>query len=165
MAKFYVLCDDDCRYEGMTKEEILTAIQQAVEQGYVSDPDGAVFSRIKEIRANGTAQLWLGTEAEFNAIGPAPVTNLSLVRVGADGVLYICTNDMTLDKILKFEVAEEVTDDGENAVSGAAVAAYVADHTDQTVTATSTDAVSGKAVADYVAAQIGAIVNYEGVAF
>jgi hypothetical protein len=34
-----------------------------------------------------------------------------------------------------------------------------------TVTADGTDPVSGKAVADYVAAQIGAIVNYEGVAF
>lgn len=36
---------------------------------------------------------------------------------------------------------------------------------DSSVMATGTNAVSGKAVADYVAAQIGAIVNYEGVAF
>ena len=127
MSIFYCVCDDDCRYETMTKEQILTAIEQALEQGYVSDPDGAVFSRIKEVRANGTAQLWLGTEAEFNAIGPAPTTNLSLVRVGADGVLYICTNDTTLNRILSFAVADEVTEDGTNAVSGAAVAAYVAE--------------------------------------
>lgn len=36
---------------------------------------------------------------------------------------------------------------------------------DSSVMATGTNAVSGKAVADYVAAQIGAIVNYEEVAF
>lgn len=37
--------------------------------------------------------------------------------------------------------------------------------TDNTVTPTGTNPVSGAAVAAYVAAQIGAIVNYEGVAF
>lgn len=36
---------------------------------------------------------------------------------------------------------------------------------DHTVTSTGTNPVSGAAVVTYVAAQIGAIVNYEGVAF
>ena len=97
MAKYYVLCDDDCRYEGMTREEILTAIEQALEQGFVSDPDSAVFSKVKEIRANATAQIWVGTEAQFNALSPAPTVNTSVVRMGADGVLYLCTDDTTLE--------------------------------------------------------------------
>lgn len=95
---FYVLCDDDCRYPGMTAEQILTAIQQAVAQGYVSDPDSAVISKIKEINANGVAQIWVGTEDEFNALDPQPTINASVVRISTDGTMYICTDDTTLAK-------------------------------------------------------------------
>lgn len=153
MAKFYVLCDDDCRYEGMTAEQILTAIQEAVTQGYVSDPDGAVISKIKEVRAGGSTQIWVGTEAEFNALSPAPTYGTSLVRVGADGVLYLCSDDSSLDFInaiardgvytkaevdeivgkIDFPVEDSVTADGTNAVSGAAVAAYVKSYMSQYV--------------------------------
>lgn len=96
MAKFYVVCDDDCRYEGMTREQILTAIEQAVEQGYVSDPDSAVFSQIKELREGASARLWIGTEAQFNELGLAPTIAKTVVRVGTDGVLYLCTDDTSL---------------------------------------------------------------------
>lgn len=152
-AKFYVFCDDDCKYEGMTKEQILTAIQQAVAQGYVSDPDGAVISKIKEIKAGASTQIWVGTEAEFNALSPAPTYGTSLVRVGADGVLYLCSDDSSLDFIntiakdgvytkaevdeivgkIDFPVDDSVTADGTNAVSGAAVAAYVESYMSQYV--------------------------------
>ena len=149
MAKFYVLCDDDCRYEGMTKEEILAAIEQALEQGYVSDPDGAVFSKIRELRAGDAVRIWLGTEAEFNAISPAPKYGTSLVRVGADGVLYVCSDaSLNFDNVYtkaesdekyansgnvytkaesdeKFGVVSEVTVNGTKPVSGAAVVAYM----------------------------------------
>lgn len=97
---YYVLCDDDCRYEGMTSEQILAAIEQSLEQGYVSDPDSAVISKIKEIRADGTAQIWLGTEAQFNAISPAPSVGYTFVRIGADGIMYICTDDQTSSTLL-----------------------------------------------------------------
>ena len=96
---YYVFDGQDCRFEGMTKEEILTAIEQGLEQGYVSDPDGAVISKIKEINASGTAQLWIGTEAEFNAITPVPAVGNSVVRIGADGIMYICTDDRTLANV------------------------------------------------------------------
>lgn len=144
MAKFYVLCDDDCRYEGMTKEEILTAIEQALEQGYVSDPDGAIFSKIKEVKAGSSVQMWVGTEAEYNAISPIPAKTASLVRVGDDGVLYICTDDSSLNalyetiangvyskaeiddmlKNVEVDVDSTIEADGTNPVNGAAVAAY-----------------------------------------
>ena len=94
---FYVVNKDDCFTEGMSKEQILSAIELALEQGYVSDPQNAVFSKIKEIRANGTAQIWIGTEAEFNAIFPAPTFGVSAVRVGSDGTLYLCSDDSTLN--------------------------------------------------------------------
>lgn len=94
--KAYVICDDDCRHEGMTKEQILAAIQQAVENGYISDPDGAIISRLREINKGGAARVWVGTEAEYNALSPMPTAHKLAVRMGADGVLYICTDDSTL---------------------------------------------------------------------
>ena len=97
MAKYYVICDDDCRYESMTREQILAAIEQALEQGYVADPDAAVFSKIKEIGAGDTIQLWVGTEAEFNAISPAPNVGRAFVRVGENGVIYLCPDDKSAD--------------------------------------------------------------------
>ena len=100
----YCVCDDDCRFESMTKEQILTAIEQAISQGHVSDPDSAVFSKIKEIRANEAIQIWTGTEAQFNALDPAPSVGKAVVRVGADGVLYLCNDDTTFD--LLNEIAE-----------------------------------------------------------
>lgn len=96
---FYVVCKDDCLTEGMSKEQILTAIEQSLEQGYVSNPDSAVFSKIKEIRANGTAQIWIGTEAQFNAISPAPTIGKSVVRIGENDVMYICSDDSTLNDL------------------------------------------------------------------
>ena len=97
---YYVLTDDDCKYEAMTKEQTITAIEQAVENGVVSDPDGAVISKIKEIRANGIAQIWLGTEAQFNALSPAPSVGYTFVRVGANGIMYIWTDDQTSSNML-----------------------------------------------------------------
>lgn len=111
MAIYYVLCDDDCRHEGMTREQILAAIEQALEQGFVSDPEQAVFSKIKELRANATTQIWLGTEAEFNAIEPAPEVGKALVRIGTDGVLYMCSDDTTLENLEKLENVASKTGD------------------------------------------------------
>ena len=60
-----------------------------------------------------------------------------------------------------------VTPNGENAVSGAAVANYVDSKmtVDDTVAADSTNPVSGVAVAAYVAEQLAAIADYEAVSF
>lgn len=103
MAKFYVVCDDDCRYEGMTREQILTAIQQAVEKGYVSDPDSAVFSKVKELRTGTSTSLWIGTEAQFNGLNIAPTVAKTVVRVGTDGVLYLCTDDTSIPDVMPVE--------------------------------------------------------------
>lgn len=98
--KYYVVCEDDCFYEGMTKEQIVTAIEEAVETGAVTDPDGAVISKIKEIRANSAVQIWKGTEAQFNALSPAPTVGNTFVRIGTDGVMYICTDDEQMNTLL-----------------------------------------------------------------
>ena len=154
MVKYYVLCDDDCRYESMTAEQILTAIEEALEQGHVSDPDGAVFSKIKEIRAGATAQIWVGTEAQYNAISPAPAASPLLVRIGSDGVMYLCKDDSTLTALLGRYTNEQIDEKFTN----------VSVAVDNTVTSDGANAVSGAAVAAYVSAQIAAIINYDEVA-
>ena len=156
----YAICDDSCKFETMTKEQILTAIQQAVAQGYVSDPDGAVISKIKEVRAGGSTQIWVGTEAEFNAISPAPTVGKSLVRVGADGVLYLCSDDSSLDFINTIAQEGVYTKAEVDEIVG-----KIDFPVDDSVTADGTNAVSGAAVAAYVAERLALIVNYEGTEF
>lgn len=118
---FYVFCDDNCKYEGMTRAQILEAIQHAIENGSVADPVDAVISRLKETNAGGSVQMWTGTEAEFNAIDPAPQYTLGVVRIGADGVLYLCTDDNTLDNVQPH--AERHAMHGEDAITPAMIGA------------------------------------------
>lgn len=82
---YYVISDDNCLYDGMTKEQIIAAIQQGLEQGYVSDPDGAVISKIKEMNANGALQMWVGTEAEYNALSEKGLTTVYIVTAAGGG--------------------------------------------------------------------------------
>lgn len=96
---YYVVNDDDCREESLSKEQILEAIQAAMENGYVSDPEGAVFSKIKEINEGDAVRIWVGTEAEYNALTPAPyVVNISM-RLASDGTIYLCEDDKTISGI------------------------------------------------------------------
>ena len=100
MPNFYCVCDDDCRYPTMTAEQIITAIEQAIENGAISDPDGAIISKIKEINKNSAVKVWVGKESEFNALSPAPTVGNTFIRVGTDGVLYVCTDDQQMNALL-----------------------------------------------------------------
>lgn len=65
--KYFVLCDHNCKFEGMTKEQILTKIAEAT--GTVpSDIDDAFITKIKEQNRNVALHFWFGTEAEYNAL-------------------------------------------------------------------------------------------------
>ena len=187
---YYVLTDDDCKYEAMTKEQTITAIEQAVENGVVSDPDGAVISKIKEIRANGIAQIWLGTEAQFNALSPAPSIGYTFVRVGANGIMYICTDDQTSSNMLNHATNKNNPHEVTASQIGAAAAAHehgnitsggaIGSAADQAVMTgtggklvavtpanarTKLDVYSKTEVQNYVTTQINAITDYEAVSF
>lgn len=63
----YVFCDANCRHEGMTKEQILTAISQAVENGVIGDVDTGFVTTLKTV--NGTyLKFYYGTKADFDAL-------------------------------------------------------------------------------------------------
>lgn len=66
--KYYVICEDNCKFESMTKEQILTAIEQAASTGTIQDIDTGFVTKIKERNRNTALSFWVGTSAEYNAI-------------------------------------------------------------------------------------------------
>lgn len=84
---YWVLCDDNCRFPAMTREQILAAIAEATGNA-VSGCDDAFITKIREMNANANLKFWLGTMAQFNALDEK------------DGnTLYIFTDDDTADSI------------------------------------------------------------------
>ena len=66
--KWYVRCKTGCLAEGMTKEQTLTAITQAVEGGSVEDIDTGFVTKIVEQNKQAPLSFWVGTSAEYNAL-------------------------------------------------------------------------------------------------
>ena len=86
--KYYVISDDNCKFESLTKEEILTAIAQAIESGEISDVDTGFVTTIKETNHNVGLKLWYGTQQEYNAL-----------QTLDDDTFYIIKDDTRLDNI------------------------------------------------------------------
>ena len=69
MPTKYVICDTNCKYPALDKEETLSAIQQAIENGgVVVDPTEPFITKIKDQNTGAAVKLWIGTEAQFNAL-------------------------------------------------------------------------------------------------
>ncbi len=86
--KVYVICDQKCLYEGMTKEQILAAIAQAVENGTIGDCDTGFIQTVKTI--NGLPlRFFVGEQHEYNELTDEQKENL----------YAIITNDVTQDGI------------------------------------------------------------------
>lgn len=89
MPKVYAVCDNSCKYESMTKEQILTAITQAVESGEVKDVDAGFVTKLQEQNNKAALTVWIGTSAQYNAIAEK-----------AENCLYILTDETTEEQIL-----------------------------------------------------------------
>lgn len=76
--KVYVLDAGANQYEAMTKEEIMTAITQAVNDGTISNIDAGFITKIQEMNKKGVLKWWVGTQAEFNAIDTKDANTLYL---------------------------------------------------------------------------------------
>lgn len=88
---YYVLDNKDCKHESMTKEQIYTAIEQAVKTGEITNYDTGFITKIKEQNTGKCLTFWIGTSAEYNAL-----TSKS------EDMLYILTDECTLaDVIIK----------------------------------------------------------------
>lgn len=73
--KYYCYCDSNCKYETMTKEQILAAIVQAVSTGVIKDVDTGFITTVKTIN-DKSVKFFFGTEAEYNALGEEERANL-----------------------------------------------------------------------------------------
>lgn len=65
---YYVICADGCKFESMTKEQILSAIEQAVRTGEIKDVDAGFVTKIREKNKNIGLSFWVGTSADYNAL-------------------------------------------------------------------------------------------------
>ena len=118
--KFYVYCDDDCKFESMTKEQIIAAIAEAT-GNTPTEIDNAFITKIKEMNAGKSVMFWVGTEAEFNALSPAPEVKTIRIKISEDGMLYICNDNSenenyvpTTRKINGKELTEDIEIDAES---------------------------------------------------
>lgn len=87
-TKVYVLDDAANVWQGMTKEQIISAITQAVNEGTISNIDSGFVSKIREMNKSGNVKIWIGTMAEFNAIDTKD-----------QDTLYLFTDDPTIEDI------------------------------------------------------------------
>lgn len=91
--KVYVICDQNCKFEGMTKEQIYAAIVQAVNEGTIGDIDAGFITTIKTI--NGLPlRFFVGEQSAYD----------ELTADQKQGLFAIITNDTTkasIDKIVE----------------------------------------------------------------
>lgn len=88
--KYYVMCEDKCLFEAMTKEQTLAAIEQAVTTGEIENVDTGFVTKIKEQNAAAPLSFWVGTQAEYNALADK-----------AANCFYIITDDTTFPDLEK----------------------------------------------------------------
>ena len=97
----YVICDQNCKFEGMTKEQILTAIMQAVEGGEIKDVDTGFITTIKTI--NGVPlKFFVGEQAVYDELSDDDKENL----------FAIITNDTTKEGL--FAAIKQIEDNIES---------------------------------------------------
>lgn len=91
----YGICDNNCKHLVYTREEVLSLLQQAINDGTLQhiDPEYAAISKIVNQNSGDEISFWIGTEAQFNALDPKPATSHFIPRGGADGVVYILLDD------------------------------------------------------------------------
>lgn len=103
--KVYVICDKNCKFEGMTKEQIYAAIVQAVNEGTIGDIDTGFITTIKTI--NGfPLRFFVGEQAAYDALTDEEKINL----------FAIITNDTTKEGLL--EAIETLKTDAEEMREG-----------------------------------------------
>ena len=122
--KYYCYCDSNCKFETMTKEQILAAIAQAVETGSVGNCDTGFVTKVKEQNGGSCVTFWVGTRAQYNAI-----------ETKEQNCMYIITDDTTSADILR--TCQKAITDAESANATAAAANETATTAQQMATAAS----------------------------
>jgi hypothetical protein len=85
-GKYYVLSAGNNLTESMTKEQILSAITQAVESHTISDVDTGFVEKVKEQNSRSNLKFWVGTTAQYNAL-----------ETKENNCFYILTDDLQFE--------------------------------------------------------------------
>ena len=101
MINIYAFCDNNCKHLVYTREEVLSLLQQAINDGSLKniDADYAAVKSVVDSNAGSDITFWTGTEAEFNALDPAPNVSHFIPRRGEDGKIYICIDDTSISNL------------------------------------------------------------------
>lgn len=86
---YYVICEDNCKFESMTKEQIINAIYNAISTGDVGDVDAGFITKVKAVNSEKYITFWLGTRAEYNALATK-----------SENCLYIITDDDSYEQLI-----------------------------------------------------------------
>lgn len=84
----FALDDGANKHLTMTREQIIAAIIEAVNNGTIGDIDAGFITKIQELNNKGILKFWIGTNAEYAAI-----TNID------PNTLYLFTDDPTIEDI------------------------------------------------------------------
>lgn len=82
---YYCLCDDNNKFLTMTKEQIVAAIAEAT--GTVPSGisvDDAFITTIKEQNKQKNIKVWVGTQAEYNALATKPSPDNTIISITDD---------------------------------------------------------------------------------
>ena len=93
---FYCFNESNCKFETMTKEEILEAIAQAAEGGLAFDSEAAFITKVKESNAGGFVTFWVGTQAQYNALQSIDNNCQYIITDKEAGTLEYDTESVTL---------------------------------------------------------------------
>ena len=66
--KYYCFCGSNCKYETLTREQILSVIEQAAAGSLTFDTSAAFITKVKEQNGGGYITFWVGTQAQYNAL-------------------------------------------------------------------------------------------------
>lgn len=91
---YYVLCDSNCKFPAMTKEQIIAAIAEAT-GNTPTNIDDAFITKIRETNKNAALKFWFGTVAEYNAL------------TEKDGATIYIKSDDDIDEIID-KIANDV---------------------------------------------------------
>lgn len=110
---YYVICDDNCRFPAMTKEEVIAAIEAAT--GHVpseEEIDQAFITKIKELNANSELKWWLGTEAQYNALSEKDTHTLYIITDASEYDDFAAELESALQDIEQFktDVNEDIAE-------------------------------------------------------
>ena len=82
-GKYYVIANGNNVFESMTKEQIVAAIAQATGET-PTDVDSAFITKLKEQNRNRNLKVWVGTQAEYNAIATPDTDTLYIITDESD---------------------------------------------------------------------------------